>query len=111
MIECATISEAEPVEFNGEHDRVRLLAHYPPKVTLSTLVNSLKGASARLLRKELLGPRRTCLWGEHFWSRPTSSPPVAGAPVAIVKEYIESRKCPDGPPGSNPNLGSDSSRA
>ncbi|WP_425544342.1 IS200/IS605 family transposase, partial [Acrocarpospora macrocephala] len=59
---------AEPVEFNGEHDRVRLLAHYPSKVTLSRVVNSLKGVSARLPRKELPGPRRTCLQGERFWS-------------------------------------------
>jgi putative transposase len=44
--------EAELVEFNGEHDHVHLLINYPPKVSLSTLVPSLKGVSARMLRKE-----------------------------------------------------------
>ena len=37
-------------EFNGEHDHVHLLVQYPPTVALSTLVNSLKGVSARRLR-------------------------------------------------------------
>jgi putative transposase len=39
-------------EFNGEHDHVHLLVHYPLKVALPKLVNSLKGVSARILRKK-----------------------------------------------------------
>src|ERR1700692_628488 len=39
-------------EFNGEGDHVHLLVHYPPKVALSKLVNSLKGVSSRMLRKQ-----------------------------------------------------------
>ncbi|MGW1554118.1 IS200/IS605 family transposase, partial [Streptomyces sp. NPDC002346] len=31
--------EAELIEFNGEADHVHLLVHYPPKVTLSKLIN------------------------------------------------------------------------
>ena len=44
--------DAELIEFNGERDHVHLLINYPPKVALSALVNSLKGVSSRLLRKE-----------------------------------------------------------
>ena len=40
------------VEFNGEKDHVHLLVNYPPKVSVSRLVNSLKGVSSRLLRKK-----------------------------------------------------------
>ena len=42
--------EATPVEFSGSDDPVRLLVHDPPKVSVSTLVNSLKGVSSRLIR-------------------------------------------------------------
>src|SRR6266478_4368206 len=42
--------EAQLIEFDGEPDHVHLLVHYPPKVTISKLVNSLKGVSSRLLR-------------------------------------------------------------
>jgi len=38
--------EAELIDFNGEYD----LVHYPPKLAISKLVNSLKGVSSRLLR-------------------------------------------------------------
>ena len=40
------------IEFNGEDDHVHLLIEYPPTVQLSRLVNSLKGVSARILRKQ-----------------------------------------------------------
>lgn len=44
--------EAELVEFDGEDDHVHLLVVYPPKVAISSLVNSLKGVSSRLIRKK-----------------------------------------------------------
>ena len=37
---------------DGGDDHVHLLVEYPPKVAVSSLVNSLKGVSSRLLRKE-----------------------------------------------------------
>jgi len=40
--------EAELVEFDGEDDHVHLLVNYPPKIAISTLVNSLKGVSSRM---------------------------------------------------------------
>ena len=40
---------AELIECDGEDDHVHFLVHYPPKVALSRLVNSLKGVSSRLL--------------------------------------------------------------
>ena len=42
--------EAELVEFDGEHDHVHLLVNYRPKIAISSLVNSLKGASSRIVR-------------------------------------------------------------
>lgn len=63
MREVCTDFEAELKQFNGEQDHVHLLVHYPPKVQLSKLVNSLKGVSARLLRKEYDAHVRRYLWG------------------------------------------------
>jgi putative transposase len=50
---CADF-EAELVEFEGEDDHVHLLVVYPPKVSVSSLVNSLKGVSSRLIRKKII---------------------------------------------------------
>ena len=44
--------EAELVEMDGEPDHVHLLINYPPKLAISSLVNSLKGVSSRLLRRD-----------------------------------------------------------
>ncbi|MFI6451478.1 IS200/IS605 family transposase [Streptosporangium amethystogenes] len=94
MIEVCDSFGAEPVEFDGEEDHVHLLVHYPPKVALSTLMNSIKGVSARLLRKEYPAHIRTYLWGGHFWSPSYFAASCGGAPLSIIKEYIENQKCP-----------------
>src|ERR1017187_1952092 len=46
---CADF-ESQLIEFDGQDDHVHLLVSYPPKVSLSRLVNSLKGVSARHIR-------------------------------------------------------------
>ena len=55
--------EADLVEFDGEDDHVHLLVNYPPKVTVSKLVNSLKGVSSHLIRKRDYPSIRKKLWG------------------------------------------------
>jgi putative transposase len=50
--DVCTDFESTLVEFDGEGDHVHLLVNYPPKLALSKLVNSLKGVSSRLLRKQ-----------------------------------------------------------
>ncbi|STU57513.1 IS1004 transposase [Klebsiella pneumoniae subsp. ozaenae] len=48
---CADF-DVELVEMDGECDHVHLLINYPPKLAISNLVNSLKGVSSRLLRRD-----------------------------------------------------------
>ncbi|MEV6013651.1 IS200/IS605 family transposase [Streptomyces sp. NPDC051976] len=95
---CADF-ETELVEFNGEHDHVHLLVYYPPKVAISRLVGSLKGVSARRLHQEFPGHIRKYLWGAHFWSPSYFAASCGGAPLSIIKEYIEQQKHPSQPAG------------
>ena len=60
--------EAELVEFDGEKDHVHLLINYPPKVSVSRLVNSLKGVSSRLIRKKRYACIQDKLWAGALWS-------------------------------------------
>ncbi|MEU3164439.1 IS200/IS605 family transposase [Streptosporangium sp. NPDC006930] len=95
MIEVCDNVGAVLAEVNGEHDHVHLLVGYPPEVALSVLVNSFKGVSARLLRKEF-GPHvRRYLWGGQLWSPSYVAASCGGAPLSIIKECIESQKRPD----------------
>jgi putative transposase len=75
---------AELREFNGETDHVHLLVHYPPKVSLSRLVGSLKGVSARLLRQEFTGRVNRAIMHRHFWSPSYFAASCGGAPLSII---------------------------
>ena len=80
--------EAELKEFNGERDHVHLLVHYPPKICVSKLVNSLKGVSARRIRQEFTGQINHAIMHGHLWSPSYFSASCGGAPLAIVRQYI-----------------------
>ena len=85
--------EATLIEMDGEHDHVHLLVEYPPKVSVSHLVNSLKGVSSRLLRKERPDIRKR-YWKGRLWSPSYFAASCGGAPISIVRQYIEQQQTP-----------------
>lgn len=87
--------DSELVEFNGEQDHVHMLINYPPKVAVSVLVNSLKGVSSRLLRKKNYKAISKQLWGDSLWSPSYFCSTCGGAPIDILRKYIEEQKPPD----------------
>jgi putative transposase len=89
MASTCTGSAATLEAFDGEEDHVHLLVCYPPKVALSTLVNSLKGASSQLIRKEIFPEVTRQLWGDHFWSPSYCVVSCGGASLEIIKKYVE----------------------
>jgi len=76
------------VEASIQKDHVRLLVEPLPHTTPSKLVNSLKGVSARLLRKEFPQLERY-YWKGGLWSPSYFIASCGGAPLEIVREYIE----------------------
>jgi putative transposase len=86
--------EAELVEFDGEDDHVHLLVNYPPKVSVSNLVNSLKGVSSRMIRKKNYPSIRKKLWGGALWSPSYFAGSCGGAPIAVIRQYIEQQQTP-----------------
>lgn len=87
--------ESDLIEFDGERDHVHLLINYPPKVAISKLVNSLKGVSSRLLRKKGYPTIQNSLWGNHLWSPSYFASSCGGAPLEIIRKYIEEQKAPN----------------
>jgi len=81
--------EATLVEFEGEGDHVHLLIEYPPKVTISKVVNSLKGVSSRLIRKKGYPSIQKGLWGGSLWSPSYFAGSCGGAPLTVIRQYIE----------------------
>jgi len=96
FIDVCNKFDAQLVEFDGEKDHVHLLVLYPPRVAISTLVNSLKGVSSRMLRKNFDIFKKS-YWGDSvaLWSRSYFAASVDGAPIEILKQYIEQQKTPE----------------
>jgi putative transposase len=87
--------DAELVEFDGEDDHVHLLVNYPPKVSVSTLVNSLKGVFSRMIRKKNYPSISKKLWGGALWSPSYfAAGSCGGAPIAVIRQYIEQQQTP-----------------
>lgn len=82
------------VEFNGESNHVHLLVEYPPKVELSRLVNSIKGVTSRLLRKEFSALALHYWRAKTLWSPSYYAGSVGGAPLESVRRYIENQNRP-----------------
>lgn len=86
--------EAELIEFDGEDDHVHLLVNYPPKLAISNLVNSLKGVSSRMIRKAKYPSITKKLWGGALWSPSYFAASCGGAPISIIRQYIEQQQTP-----------------
>lgn len=76
------------IEVETMPDHVHLLVELPPQVAVSKLVQILKGRSSRRLRQEFAHlARMKCLWSPS-WFVST----VGGAPLEVVKRYVQNQK-------------------
>jgi putative transposase len=87
--------DAELAEFSGEHDHVHPLVEYPPKVPVSALVNSLKGVSSRRLRQDFTGRVNRASMHGRFRSPSYFAASCGGAPLSIIRQYVEQQRRPD----------------
>ena len=80
----------ELVEWNHDKDHVHILFKGQPKTEMSKFNNAYKSASSRLLKKEFPIIRQK-LWKEMFWSQSFCLLSSGGAPIEVIKEYIENQ--------------------
>ena len=83
------------LECNGEPDHIHALIELPPNLEPSRFVNNLKTTSSRLVRRDF----RDQLDYEYqakpvFWSRSYCIISCGGAPLLIVKQYVEQQRAP-----------------
>lgn len=80
-----TITEA-----NGEEDHIHILLSAPPDFNACRFVNSLKTVTSRRLRSEFPEIRKQ-LWKDKFWSASYFIVTTGGAPLEVIKQYIENQ--------------------
>jgi putative transposase len=81
--------QSEVIELEVMPDHVHLLVEVDPQYGIHRLVHLLKGRSSRLLRQEFpwLKSRLPTLWTNSYFVST-----VGGAPLAVIKQYIENQK-------------------
>lgn len=86
--------ECELMEFNGEEDHVHLLVSYPPKLSVSVMVNNLKSVSSRMVRHFNPHLSRQSQ-SSALWSRSYFASSAGGATIETLRKYVENQATPD----------------
>ena len=73
-----------------DKDHVQILFRAHPNSEISKFINAYKSASSRLLKKEFPQIRQK-LWKECFWSQSFCLLTTGGAPIEVIRKYIESQ--------------------
>jgi putative transposase len=88
--EVAKKMDFQVIEFNGEGNHVHSLIEYPPKLSISQIVNALKGVSSRRYGQAgYKKPHKEALWSPSYFAVS-----VGAAPLDILKEYIRNQEKP-----------------
>ena len=77
-------------EWNHDQDHVHIMFRTHPKSELSKFINAYKSASSRLIKKEYQEVRQK-LWKEMFWSQSFCLLSAGGAPIEVIRQYIETQ--------------------
>ena len=76
------------IEWNEDRDHIHILFKAHPNTELSKFINAYKSASSRLIKKNFPEVKQK-LWKEIFWSRSFCLLTTGGAPIEVIKKYIE----------------------
>jgi putative transposase len=85
---------AELVEFNGEDDHMHPFIAYPPTMAVSTSGQPLKGRTAHSVRRDFTDARVRARMRGHLWSASYFAVFCGGAPLSIIKQYIDGQAWP-----------------
>ncbi len=85
----ASDRQSEILELEIMPDHVHLLIEVDPQFGIHRLVKQIKGTTSRLLRQEFprLKSRLPTLWSNSYFVST-----VGGAPLSVIKKYIEQQK-------------------
>lgn len=83
------------LECSGEVDHLHALIDLPPKVRPTDIINNLKTVTSRRLRDEFPTLRSAYRGKPVLWSPSYCIISAGGAPIEILRQYVENQKRPD----------------
>ncbi|NBA63728.1 IS200/IS605 family transposase [Enterococcus mundtii] len=78
------------VEWHHDKDHVHIMFKAQPKIELTKFINAYKSASSRLIKRDYPIVKQY-LWKEMFWSKSFGLLTTGGAPIDVIKKYIQSQ--------------------
>ena len=95
--ECCRLIEnfdGEVIEIETDMDHVHILAAFGPEYSIRTVMNSLKGVTARIIRRDHWEEVSKQLWGDSFWSDSYYVGTCGGVTVETIRKYVENQGRP-----------------
>ncbi len=89
MRRSASDLEVDLVAIEADRNHLHVMICYPPHLSLAKIVQRLKGASSRRLRQRRMPEVMKQLWGAAFWAPSYCVISCGGAPLEIVKAYVD----------------------
>lgn len=78
------------IEWNHDVNHVHIMFKAQPNSELSKFIDAYKSASSRLIKKDFPEVRQK-LWKEYFWSQSFCLLTTGGAPMEVIRKYIETQ--------------------
>lgn len=79
-------------EIETDMDHVHILAELSPKYPVTGLINSLKGVTSRILRRDHWDEISKDLWGDSLWSESYYVATAGGVTIDTIRQYVQSQK-------------------
>jgi len=89
ILQNVAMYDCEVIELEVMPDHVHLLVEVDPQFGVHRLIKQIKGQTSRMLRQEFpsIKSRLPTLWTNSYFVST-----VGGAPLAMIKQYIENQK-------------------
>jgi putative transposase len=89
--QCVDVNGWEINELNVQVDHVHLLLQLKPDMSVSKVVQLIKGGSSKVLRDEM-PELEEFLWGESFWADGYFAESVGRCDEVVIRRYIQEQR-------------------
>ena len=90
FVRIASVYNITLEQWKHDKDHVHVMFRAHPNTEISKFINAYKSASSRLIKKNFPAVRRK-LWKEMFWSRSFCLLTTGGAPIEVIRKYIQTQ--------------------
>ena len=90
FVRIASVYNITLEQWEHDKDHVHIMFRAHPNTEMSKFINAYKSASSRLIKSNFPAVRRK-LWKDMFWSRSFCLLTTGGAPIEVIRKYIQTQ--------------------